>query len=150
MKKMLPFVLTLIKKYETNVPDDIAEYLNVSVTRVALPLSVAGAYAKVGPKKVILINNQYDKDKQNVALAHELGHYLLNHGDVHTVAAHLLPNDAKDAQELQANKFAFLLIAHTCLRNSALMIDAIRDERLLTLDDTTFLLKHFERTACYR
>ena len=52
-------------------------------------------------------------------------------------------------QELEANKFAFLLIAHTCLRNDVDMIDGIREEKLLTTERVSELLKVFAGTACY-
>nr|DAW12304.1 MAG TPA: hypothetical protein [Caudoviricetes sp.] len=55
----------------------------------------------------------------------------------------------KKEKEYQANKFAFLLVAHTCLRNLPMMIDSIKNERELTFTDTVELLKIFESTGCY-
>lgn len=52
-------------------------------------------------------------------------------------------------QELEANKFAFLLIAHTCLRNDVDMIDGIREEKLLTTERVLELLEVFAGTSCY-
>lgn len=52
-------------------------------------------------------------------------------------------------QEFEANKFAFLLIAHTCLRNNIQMIDGIRGEKLLTFDGVLELLEVFKDFTCY-
>lgn len=62
---------------------------------------------------------------------------------------HLLSKEEKDFREYNANKFAFLLIAHTCLRNEPEMIDGIRFEKELTLEDTVRLLERFKTCNCF-
>jgi len=67
-----------------------------------------------------------------------LGHYLLHkHGQ--KIFGFNVANDG-GVKEYQANKFAFLLAAHTALRNDARMIDSIRAEHNLTGDDLRQLL----------
>lgn len=93
------------------------------------------------------------KDEKNVTLAHELGHAVLKHSqhriiDVDIVSKKDNPEHVAK-EELEANKFAFLLISHTCLRNDYDMIDGIRNEKLLTIDRVLELLAVFSNTSCY-
>ena len=150
MQRMLPKVLDIVSKYETNNPNEIAEKLGIATSYVPLPGDIGGMYIKFVAKQTILINRNYDKNERNVALAHELGHiFLHNNGGFHLLEMQTISRKAQDKTEYEANKFAFLLIAHTCLRNSRLMIHSIRNEKFLTLDDTIQLLKKFEQTSCY-
>ena len=74
---------------------------------------------------------------------------ILHKGGYHLFDIHKLSVSKQDKKEYEANKFAFLLIAHTCLRNNPTMIDSIKGEKTLTLKDTLELLKTFSKESCF-
>ena len=93
------------------------------------------AYIKVGKTQVVLIEKNLDFNHRQVVLAYELRHIFLKQHGKRFADLHLLTKEERDFREYNANKFAFLLIAHTCSRNDPEMIDGIRDEKKLTLED---------------
>lgn len=149
MRRMLPKVLDIIKKYRTNDPNELAERLGIKVKYADMMGGPNGIFIKFVKKQVILINKELDFDHQNVVLAHELGHILLHQGGYHLFSMHTLKKDTMEQKEFEANKFAFLLIAHTCLRNNPDMIDGIRNEKRLTIDETVNLVKEFQKAQCF-
>lgn len=149
MKRMYPIVLDIIKENRSNDPDVIAKNLRISVHYRSLPKHLKGLLIKTPFSKDIVINSKIDINHKKVALAHELGHVILHKGGYNLFDIDLLTDRDKKEKEYQANKFAFLLVAHTCLRNSPKMIDSIHNEKELTFNDTIELLKIFERTGCY-
>lgn len=46
MKRMLPVVLNIIKKYGTNDPNEIAKAMNIAVKKVPLPDEIGGFFLK--------------------------------------------------------------------------------------------------------
>ena len=149
MKRMLPKVLEIIKENASNDPDVIARNLRIKVHYRFLPRHLKGVLIKTPFSKDVVINSRIDENHKKVPIAHELGHIYLHKGGFDLVDIDLLTDKDKKQKEYEANKFAFLLVAHTCLRNSPKMIDSIRNERDLTFNDTIELLKIFERTGCY-
>ena len=154
MKRMLPEVLNIVRRYRTNNPNELAELLGIDVYYVNMSLfykqyGMKAAYMKAGFFKGIIINRTLSANERNVALAHELGHIFPHHGGYHWMDFHLLSREEKKIKELNANKFAFLLISHTCLRNRPSMIDGIRDEKVLTIEDTTRLLAELSIFDCF-
>lgn len=88
MKRLLPQVLDIIRKYETNNPNCLAKCIGVDVNYVNLSrfqrmYGMKAAYMKAGPFKSIIINKALSANERNVALAHELGHIFLYHGGYH-------------------------------------------------------------------
>ena len=128
-------MVSLVRKYETNNPAELAKYIGVQVYYVNLHHRMNGAYIKVGKTQVVLIEKNLDFNHRQVVLAHELGHIFLKQHGKRFADLHLLTKEERDFREYNANKFAFLLIAHTCSRNDPEMIDGIRDEKKLTLED---------------
>lgn len=102
---------------------------------------------------VIYVNKHLSFNAQSVVIAHELGHAVLGHVQHRVLGFDVVPRkenpEKVGRQELEANKFAFLLIAHTCLRNNVDMIDGIREEKLLTTERVLELLNVFAGTSCY-
>ena len=111
--KISKLVTYLIKKYETNDPGVLADYLNVTIIKMPLEDMVAGFYKMIKRRKYIFINTDInDESFMYVVLAHELGHaimhpkencaFLKNHTlfltsrfeiEANTFAAHLLISD---------------------------------------------------------
>lgn len=149
MKRMLPKVLEIIREHSSNDPDVIANNLGIRVHYRALPIRIKGLLVRTPLSRDVVINSKIDTNHKKIALAHELGHVFLHKGGFHLFEINLLTAADKHVKEYEANKFAFLLIAHTCLRNSPLMIDSIRNEKELTFSDTIALLAIFERTGCF-
>ena len=148
MKRMLPVVLDLIREYGTNDPSELCQHLKISVKKVVIPDMPKGLSLCVFGHNVIYVNKHLDFNAQNVVIAHELGHVQHRVLGFDVVPRKESP-ERVGRQELEANKFAFLLIAHTCLRNNVDMIDGIREEKLLTTERVSELLKVFAGTACY-
>ena len=153
MKRMLPVVLDLIREYGTNDPAQLCRYLKISVKKVIIPDMPKGLSLCVFGHNVIYVNKHLDFNAQSVVIAHELGHAVLGHVQHRVLGFDIVPRkenpEKVGRQEIEANKFAFLLIAHTCLRNNVDMIDGIREEKLLTTERVSELLKVFAGTACY-
>ncbi len=148
MKTMLPFVVDIIREHETNDPNELAAHLNITVKYVPL-LGVKGVYLKFANIQVIAIEEKLNADERNVVLAHEIGHLYLHKKGYSVFDIDILPQHEKAQKEFEANKFAFLLISHTCLRNNPRMIDGIRNEQHLSVADVVRLLREFSETACY-
>ena len=148
MKRMLPVVLDLIREYGTNNPVELCRCLKISVKKVIIPDMPKGLSLCVFGHNVIYVNKYLDFNAQSVVIAHELGHVQHRVLGFDIVPRQENP-DKVSQQELAANKFAFLLIAHTCLRNNVDMIDGIREEKLLTTERVLELLNVFAGTSCY-
>ena len=148
MRRLLPKVLDVVRKYESNNPETILQMMRVKIHPHNISFLPDAFYVRLGGVRSISVNVRLPDDARNVVLAHELGHIVLRHHLSPIMHADRINDIRRDEKELAANKFAFLLLAHTCLRNSAKMIDSIRDEKLLSLADTASLLKELECAAC--
>ena len=94
--------------------DAIARVLEADVRRRPLDSGLSGLMRRRGQQVVIGINNRgHSPERQRFTLAHELGHWLLNHGD--TVVDTVERRDELSAQgtninEIEANAFASELL----------------------------------------
>ena len=70
-------VSNLIKKYNTNDPYILANYLDIEVIEHDLA-SAYGMYKLVKRNKFIFLNNKWDDDTKRFVLCHELGHAILH------------------------------------------------------------------------
>lgn len=74
-------MVSLVRKYETNNPAELAKYIGVQVYYVNLHHRMNGAYIKVGKTQVVLIEKNLDFNHRQVVLAYELRHiFLKQHG----------------------------------------------------------------------
>ncbi len=150
MKKLLPGVIDIIHRYETNDPVELAQKLGFKIVYKELrALGVRGMAVKLLNVQYIIVDSALPNDVKNVVIAHEIGHIFLHGLLSKVIDFHALTKEEKDYKEFEANKFAFLLISHTCLRNNRDMIDGIRYEEKLTVEGVIELLKVFERTVCF-
>ena len=68
-----------MKKYETNNPEVLADYLNVTIIRMPLEDMVAGFYKIIKRRKYIFLNTDIDDENfMRVVSAHELGHAIMH------------------------------------------------------------------------
>ena len=104
---MLNMVLDLINLYGSNEPRNIASRLNIKVFYKRMPVGVSGVLIKPEIKKAIIINSRLSRQQQRIALAHELGHFLL-HGEYDLYGT--LDDAVRDKIEIDANTFAHLLL----------------------------------------
>lgn len=70
-------VLALTRKYKTNDPDELADFLNIKIIEWNLG-NQAGSYRLIKRKKVIFLNSKLSFHQRKIVLAHELGHALLH------------------------------------------------------------------------
>lgn len=71
-------VAYLTKKYGTNDPFEISDYLNVTIIREPLD-DLAGFYKLLKRRKYIFLNSDIEDEAfLRVVLAHELGHAILH------------------------------------------------------------------------
>lgn len=70
-------VMNLKRKYKTNCPYELAEYLNIVliIEPLGKPL---GMYNYINKNKVIWINSSITEDEIRYVLAHEIGHAVLH------------------------------------------------------------------------
>ncbi len=148
MRRLLPKVLDVVRKYESNNPETILQAMHINIHPHNISFLPDAFYVRLGIVRSISVNVKLTDDARNVVLAHELGHIVLRHHLSPIMHVDRINDVRRDEKELAANKFAFLLLAHTCLRNNTLMIDSIRDEKLLSMADTTTLLRELECAAC--
>lgn len=148
MKRMYPLVLDIVKHFQTNNPNEICEMMGIRVRRQHL-LDGRGFYIKNPWLRIIVLDDRLSLNMADIVLAHELGHIFLHHSGERLFFYDTANNPDYRRKEYEANKFAFLLIAHTCLRNSPLMIDSIRNEKKLSFEELLALLAQFEKVQCY-
>ena len=100
------------RKKAINV-DAIARKLGADVRRRSLDAGLSGLMHRQGQHVVIGINEGHSRARQRFTLAHELGHWLLNHGDtvVDTVERRdELSTQGTNVNEMEANAFAAELL----------------------------------------
>ena len=78
-KQILKLVSYLKRKYGTDDPEEIADYLGVTIIRMPLEDVVAGFYKLLKRRKYIFLNSDIHDDVfLRVVLAHELGHAIMH------------------------------------------------------------------------
>ena len=78
-KQIPKLVSYLIRKFGTDDPEKIADYLGVTIIRMPLEDVVAGFYKLLKRRKYIFLNSDIDDDVFiRVVLAHELGHAIMH------------------------------------------------------------------------
>ena len=110
-------VLSIVEKYGTNCPFELAEKMNIEIILEPLQsINVLGLYMIIEDHKIIVCNSFLVPESQNVILAHELGHAVMHEGmNMFFIQDHTLFPSGKF--EYQANRFAAeLLIPDQLLR----------------------------------
>ncbi|MBU3111002.1 ImmA/IrrE family metallo-endopeptidase [Clostridium lacusfryxellense] len=68
----------MMKKYKTNDPFELAEYLNIKIMYEDLGKHINGFYQSCPKVKIIHINNKLGSEARRIVCAHELGHAVLH------------------------------------------------------------------------
>jgi Predicted Zn peptidase len=102
-------VRKLIKKYKTNNPFELADYLNCTVIVTELDERVRGFYQHFQRNKLIYINNNLTELEQRIVCSHELGHAVL-HTKLNILFLENNTYFVKNKYEIEANTFAAELL----------------------------------------
>lgn len=143
-KKMIEDkVRGLMQETNSSVPVDlerIAEHLQILIRREAFNGDISGFLFRQNDKAAIVVNRRQSKARQRFTIAHEIGHYLLDHkkNEIHVDRAFVLKfrrgqPAGSDPEEIQANAFAAALL----MPRDALSADIKSFERNGVIDDTT-------------
>lgn len=103
----------LIRKSPPVDVEGLARRLGADVRIRPLELDLSGLVQRRGSGAIIGVNSRHSPQRQRFTLAHELGHWLMGHGD--TVVDNIRRRDevsstATDAEEIEANAFAAELL----------------------------------------
>ncbi|MEK5521874.1 ImmA/IrrE family metallo-endopeptidase [Heyndrickxia sp. FSL W8-0423] len=71
-------VKKLIKKFKTNNPYDLANYLNINLLELNLHKDILGFYKYEKKTKWIVLNSNSNEDEKYFTCCHELGHGVLH------------------------------------------------------------------------
>ena len=102
----------LTKKFKTNNPREIADYLGIDILYLDLPKSIRGFLVRVLKRKVIVINKNLTRTAQLVTICHELGHVRLHPGYgyyYHATGTRYVSSRC----EREANEFALYLLSQS-------------------------------------
>ena len=97
--------------------DKLAERLGIKVIVAPLQSNVSGALINDGGKYYIAVNSTHHRNRQRFTIAHEIGHYSLEHGmgehidrEFTVIMRDENSSTAEDANEIAANQFAAALL----------------------------------------
>ena len=113
-------VRTLLRDTKSTVPVDlerIAVHLGILIRREVLEGDISGFLFRQGEHAAIVVNRRQPKTRQRFTIAHEIGHYCLDHkrDEIHVDRALGLKfrrgtPHGSDPEEIQANAFAAALL----------------------------------------
>lgn len=104
-------VTKIVKKYKTTNPFEIMDELEILYVKSVLPKNVRGFCFSKLRRKIVVINSIYDKKRQIVTAAHELGHCIL-HPKMNAVFMDLNTYLIKSKYEKDAHQFAVELLTY--------------------------------------
>lgn len=159
-------VSQILRKLEINAPpvpvEEIAVAQGLPVIESPFASDVSGALIRTDGLAGIAVNGTQHPNRKRFTIAHELGHYLLEHegeGDHLDWKFTVLRRDgnsseANDTQEMEANFFAAsLLMPRDCLRRDLSLRASFNGEAELQQDDILVLAKKYqvsEKAMSYR
>ena len=109
IEKLANNALKSIDCTEPPVPvDKIAEKLDLRVVPFKFPDTISGVLRK--QKKAIGVNEAHHAIRQRFTIAHEIGHFVLNHGNDEDLVDGSFNGNAGNSIEREANAFASFLL----------------------------------------
>lgn len=131
----------LERYWDGNLPvnlHDIAAKLNVAVTYDSFISNlfsgepeISGTFKYVNNVPICTINERHHKNRQRFTLAHELGHYVLQHGEKTDNKDTLYRNGTTNPDEVEANAFAAELLMPSGVLRYLLVDKGVTDISLL-------------------
>jgi Zn-dependent peptidase ImmA (M78 family) len=104
------------KRLSINV-EDVANLLNIKVSRYPFSDDVSGVFFKKGSQLFLGVNENHHEHRQRFTIAHEIGHYILHanetlHYDVRSEleSVHFRAENISNVGEIEANHFAAELL----------------------------------------
>ena len=97
----------IVKKYNTDSPFELCDYLGINVIYQELPDCVRGFFIKILKSFVVVINNTVDEDEAKVVCAHELGHIIL-HSETNSISLNSRTHLCTSKYEREADLFAVI------------------------------------------
>lgn len=117
----------LLERQKYQIPVDvhqIALTLGLQIFEQEMEPYISGLLVRRGSKGVIAVNSRHHINRRRFTIAHEIGHFVLDHGGLQFIdAAPVFFRDEKSAQgtsyeEVEANSFAAeLLMPEQSLQN---------------------------------
>lgn len=133
----------LMQDTNSGIPVDlerIAVHLGILIRREALDGDISGFLFRQNDQAAIVVNRRQSKTRQRFTIAHEIGHYILDHkrDEIHVDRAFVLKfrrgkPAGSDPDEIQANAFAAALL----MPRDMLSADIRSFEHNGVIDDTT-------------
>lgn len=68
----------IVSKYKTRDPEEIAEYLDISVFENEFE-KLLGMYTSMDGHRIVILNSLMSPEMRRMVLAHEIGHDILHH-----------------------------------------------------------------------
>jgi Zn-dependent peptidase ImmA (M78 family) len=122
-EKIKKKIKELLQKNHISKPpvdvEKIAAVENLEIRLAPTGTNISGALVRSGDTTFIAINNAQHSNRQRFTIAHELAHYYLDHPgeDLHVDGDFTVnlryrssTDDARDAHEVEANRFAAALL----------------------------------------
>lgn len=124
IKKKVDDLLRECDVYEAPIPvEKIAQHLGIEIVGVPIPSQLSGALIRENGNVGITVNSTHHLHRQRFTIAHELGHFSLDHDPKVIVGedSHVdwtftilrrdgLSSSALDKKEIEANQFAAELL----------------------------------------
>lgn len=149
MSRAVRYAQSVLKHYWDNQipirPENMIEKISdLELCYEDLPDNISGkvAYDFNIKKYVITVNAKHHENRQRFTIAHELGHYALNHGSKEDV---LYRDGNSDPDEIEANAFAAEI-----LMPSAIIRHLIFERDITTVQELAHKLWVSEQAILYR
>jgi len=121
--------------------DKIAEQLDIKVVVTPLQPGVSGALIRDNGRSFIAVNSGHHRNRQRFTIAHEIGHYRLEHAvDDHVdreftvIMRDETSSSAENTHEIAANQFAAaLLMPSSFIMRDFVRLGAFTDEEVTRL-----------------
>jgi Zn-dependent peptidase ImmA (M78 family) len=119
---------------------EIAERLNIKVVVTSLQPGVSGALIRDNGHNFIAVNVAHHRNRQRFTIAHEIGHYQLEHATDHVdreftvIMRDESSSSAENSLEVAANQFAAaLLMPRSLIMRDFARLGAFTDEEVTRL-----------------
>lgn len=143
-QKIFNLVESLIKKYDTRDPFELAKELGVNIIFRDDFLNLKGMYKVILRNRYIFINSNLPLEMQHLVCAHELGHDLLHRIYLKSsIFQEFVLYDMKSKPEFEANIFASELllddeVVYACFKEG---FDVYQVASMLGVDINLLLIK---------